>query len=89
MVDRSTTLKVYGHCVPGADRDAVDYIAELLTSRSLPQRTKDPERMGALCPSSVSALRSIFDELRAPIVMGCFQTSCQTVPIGAACSGRR
>ena len=29
----STTLNVYGHCVPGADRDAADYIAELLTSR--------------------------------------------------------
>ena len=29
----STTLNVYGHCVPGADRDAADYIAELLNSR--------------------------------------------------------
>ena len=29
----STTLNVYAHCVPGADRDAADYIAELLNSR--------------------------------------------------------
>jgi hypothetical protein len=29
----STTLSVYVHCVPGADRAAADYIAELLTSR--------------------------------------------------------
>jgi integrase len=29
----STTLNVYGHCVPGADRDAADYIAELISSR--------------------------------------------------------
>ena len=29
----STTLNVYGHCVSGADRDAADYIAELLNSR--------------------------------------------------------
>jgi integrase len=29
----STTLNVYGHCVPGADRDAANYIAELLNSR--------------------------------------------------------
>jgi integrase len=27
----STTLNVYGHCVPGADRDAADYIAGLLS----------------------------------------------------------
>ncbi|MEP7020971.1 MAG: tyrosine-type recombinase/integrase [Pseudonocardiales bacterium] len=29
----STTLNVYGHCVPGADRDAADYIAELLNGK--------------------------------------------------------
>ncbi|HEX2785887.1 MAG TPA: hypothetical protein VHN36_20100 [Ilumatobacteraceae bacterium] len=29
----STTVSVYGHCVPGADRDAASFIAELLTSR--------------------------------------------------------
>jgi integrase len=29
----STTLNVYGHCVPGADRDAANYIAQLLTSK--------------------------------------------------------
>jgi integrase len=29
----STTLNVYGHCVPGADRDAANYIAELISIR--------------------------------------------------------
>jgi integrase len=28
----STTLNVYGHCVPGADRDAADFISALLTA---------------------------------------------------------
>ena len=30
----STTLNVYGHCVPGADRDAADYIAGLLAGEA-------------------------------------------------------
>ena len=30
----STTLNVYGHCVPGADRDAADYIAGLLSAEA-------------------------------------------------------
>lgn len=30
----STTLNVYGHCVPGADRDAADYIADLLAGEA-------------------------------------------------------
>ena len=30
----STTLNVYGHCVPGADRDAADYIANLLAGKT-------------------------------------------------------
>ena len=30
----STTLNVYGHCIPGADRDAARFIANLITSRS-------------------------------------------------------
>ena len=30
----STTLNVYGHCVPGADRDAADYIADLLAGET-------------------------------------------------------
>ena len=26
----STTLNVYGHCIPGADRDAAHFISDLL-----------------------------------------------------------
>jgi hypothetical protein len=28
----STTLNVYGHCIPGADRDAATLIASLISS---------------------------------------------------------
>ncbi|CAB4881659.1 unannotated protein [freshwater metagenome] len=35
----STTLNVYGHCVPGADRDAADYIAGLLAGDADRERT--------------------------------------------------
>jgi integrase len=28
----STTLNVYGHCIPGADRDAARFITNLITS---------------------------------------------------------
>jgi len=27
----STTLNVYGHCIPGADREAAHFIADLIT----------------------------------------------------------
>jgi integrase len=30
----STTLNVYGHCIPGADRDAASFIANLITASS-------------------------------------------------------
>jgi integrase len=36
----STTLNVYGHCIPGADRDAATFISDLITSPCTPRRPK-------------------------------------------------
>ena len=36
----STTLNVYGHCVPGADREAADYIAGLLACEGDRERAR-------------------------------------------------